>query len=176
MQKNFRRLLGCVGLAICVIAASPSAFADDKPACDQFSWPIAREREAFSSANLQTIRAGSPERALPEKGVALKLDPAAKVTYPVALERKPKNENSFGGVLTFASPAKPGVYQVTLSSEAWIDVIQNGKSVKSTAHSGKRDCPSVRKSVRFELQAAPVTVQLSDVSSDTINIAILSAE
>ncbi len=94
----------------------------------------------------------------------------------MALERKPKNDNSFGGVLTFASPSKPGVYQVTLSSEAWIDVIQNGKSLKSTAHSGKHDCPGVRKSVRFELQAAPVTVQLSDVPSDTIKIAILPAE
>jgi hypothetical protein len=174
MRKNFLRLMKCAGLA--VYLASPAAFADDKATCDQFAWPIAREREAFSAANLQTIRVGAPERALPEHGVALKLDPAANVTYPVALERKPKNENSFGGVLSFASPPKPGAYQVTLSGEAWIDVIQNGQPLKSTAHSGKRDCPAVRKSVRFELQAAPVAVQLSDVPSDTIKIAILPAE
>ncbi len=175
MQNNFCRLIGGACFAIC-LAAAPAAFAGEKPACDQFAWPITREREAFSAANLQTIRAGVPERALPEHGVALKLDPATNISYPVALERKPKNESSFGGVLTFASPTQPGTYQVTLSGEAWIDVIQNGRPLPSKAHSGKRDCPGVRKSVRFELQDAPLVVQLSDVPSETIKIAILPAE
>ena len=38
-----------------------------------------------------------------------------------------------------------GSYQITASAEAWIDVIQDGKSLASTAHGGKRDCPDVRR-------------------------------
>jgi hypothetical protein len=76
----------------------------------------------------------------------------------------------------FASPPQAGVYQVTLSDEAWIDVIQDGHFLPSKAHSGKKGCPGMRKSVRFDFQAAPIVLQLSDVSTDTINVAVLPAE
>ena len=40
------------------------------------------------------------------------------------------------------------------------------------AHTGRPDCTTVRKSVRFNLGAAPVTLQLSGAPNDTAKIAI----
>jgi hypothetical protein len=72
--------------------------------------------------------------------------------------------------------SKAGSYQVRASAEAWIDVIQEGKSLASTAHSGRRDCPDVRKTVRFDLQTGAVTIQVSGVDSKLIKLAIPPAE
>ena len=71
---------------------------------------------------------------------------------------------------------KAGLYQITASAEGWIDVIQDGKALASSAHSGRRDCPDVRKSVRFDLQTGAVTIQFSGVDSKFIKLAILPAE
>jgi hypothetical protein len=61
---------------------------------------------------------------------------------------------------------------VTLSQDAWLDVIQDGRYARSAGSSGRRDCPGLRKSVRFHLQAGPVVLQLSAVESSEISVAI----
>ena len=80
------------------------------------------------------------------------------------------------GSVVISSVPKAGSYQVTASAEAWIDIIQDGKALSSIAHSGRRDCPDVRKSVRFDLQSGAVTVQVSGVGSKLIKLAILPAD
>ncbi len=67
---------------------------------------------------------------------------------------RPKKPDTFGGVLEIDA-VEPGLYQITLSDDAWIDVIQNDAFVKSAAHSGRRDCADVHKSVRFQLGQGP---------------------
>ena len=62
--------------------------------------------------------------------------------------------------------------QVSLSSEAWVDVIQNGHSIVASDHSGDPNCPGLRKSVRFTLTAAPVTLEISNAPDDHVRIAI----
>jgi hypothetical protein len=44
--------------------------------------------------------------------------------------------------------------------------------VKSSAFSGATGCEGVRKSVKFELTAQPLTIELSGVPSDSIGIAV----
>lgn len=161
--------------AVCVLAA-PSAFAEETSPCQQFAWSIARESNAFSAPELRTVRSGTAEQAFAERGIALKLEPISNVSFPLPAERKPKHGGGFGGVLKLAGPPQAGLYQITISDEAWIDVIQDGRFLTSKAHSGKKGCPGVRKSVRFDLQAAPVILQLSDASTDTIKVAILPTE
>ena len=70
------------------------------------------------------------------------------------------------------APNKAGTYKITLSTEGWIDVEQNGQTVKSTAFSGAQGCEGVRKSVKFELAARPLTIELSGVPDNTIEIAV----
>ncbi len=79
-------------------------------------------------------------------------------------------------MLTFAPPAKPGLYQVTLSSEGWIDLVQEGKALDSADHSGVKNCPGLRKSVRFSVGAAPVTLQISGAPAASIKVAIRPVE
>ena len=41
--------------------------------------------------------------------------------------------DSRGAAVSFERPGKSGLFQVTLSAEAWVDLVQNGVRVKSTA-------------------------------------------
>ena len=170
----------CV-LAAALIAASSftaarTASALDSAAWDQFAWPVKREQALFASKDLQHVASGATLDSIPDHGVTPELLPHDTVPYALAPTRQPKIANSFGGVVVISNVSKAGSYQVTASAEAWIDVIQDGKSLASTAHSGRRECPDVRKSVRFDLQTGAVTIQVSGVDSKLIKLAILPAE
>ncbi len=75
------------------------------------------------------------------------------------------------GTLTLNIP-KTATYQVTISADGWIDVVQNGVAVKASAHTGDRLCLGLRKSVRFPLHAGPAIVQVSGAPENAIRIAI----
>jgi hypothetical protein len=162
--------LGAAGIA--PLWAAPQ----DPPACGEFAWPVAREIKLFRASAIEPVMSGAALGALPPTGVAVDLQPQVTVEYVLAPGRAPKTEDSFGGILTIANVAQAGAYQVTASEEAWIDVIQNGKALASTAHTGREGCPDVRKSVRFDLDAGPLTIQVSDAPSLQIKLAILPAE
>ena len=87
-------------------------------------------------------------------GYALTLAKDVKLPYPP--ERAP-GKDTYAAVVNVPK-LEPGLYQITLSGEAWIDVAQNGALVKSSDFSGQRDCPGVRKTVRFDLAAGPATI------------------
>ena len=98
--------------------------------------------------------------------------PLVDAKLPIAPERPPKSQNTFGGYIQIAAPAKADTYRITLSSPGWIDVVQDGHRVRSTAATGATGCEGVRKSVKFELGASPFTVQLSGVGANTIGLVI----
>lgn len=154
--------------------ASPNA-TNDKGAstCDRFAWPIAREKAWFEAKLLPTP---SGARAAEDaQGILLVLTPTKKFDFFLAPERQPRPDSFSGDVFIGGVPA-PGLYQVTLSDEAWIDVFENGTRLKSTAFTGVKDCPGVRKSVRFELTpGAPVTIQITNSAKDQIKVAIAPA-
>jgi hypothetical protein len=55
-------------------------------------------------------------------------------------------------------------------------VIQNGRYARSVGSTGRSDCPGVRKSVRLDLDAGPVVLQVSGVAPDTIAVTIGAVE
>jgi hypothetical protein len=61
---------------------------------------------------------------------------------------------------------------VTLSDEAWIDILQNGAFAKSVEHSGVKGCEGLRKSVRFAFEKGPLTLQLSGAPSTKLRLAL----
>ena len=71
---------------------------------------------------------------------------------------------------------KPGIYQVTLSEEAWIDVVQDDRYARSVGSTGRGDCPGLRKSVRLDLAAAPFVLQISGVTSESVAVAVGARE
>ena len=163
---------------IILIAASfllPLGAAQAQDGCDKFAWPLTHERTLFAATNKVAVKAGDTLPALPSAAVTLQLRPGNEVKFAMPPERKPKAEKWSGGTLHFPALAKPGIYQVTLSDEAWVDVVQDGRYARSVGHSGRGDCPGLRKAVRFELTAAPFVVQVSGAEVDTVAIAVGAA-
>lgn len=178
-------LFGCALLALlpaCAgaqeaapVPAAPVPAAPVPAACTAFDWPLMREMAWFEAPSLARLSSGD---ALPGAmpGAVLALKPSEEVAFPVPPSRKPA-AGSFGGVLTVPAPTRPGLYQITLSDEAWLDVSQDGRStLRPTAHTGKRDCPGLRKSLRFQLGTQPVTIEISNAKADGIKIAVAPAE
>jgi hypothetical protein len=162
------RLVGAVLATIvyCGIAEAQSP-------CDQFKWPVRREMDWLSSTKLFAVVSGAELAG--DGAFSLALQPMASVKYVVAPERQPKSFDTFGGFVTILAPSHSGTYQITLSEEAWIDVVQDGRSLASSAFSGNEGCGFVRKSVRFEIAAGPVIIQISGAGADHIAIAAAPA-
>jgi len=148
---------------IALLLATP-AFAQEQSGCDKFKWPIEKERALLASA-----AAADSGATITQPAVKLKLATDAKL--PHAATRPPKT-GSHAGFVNVAAPAKAGTYRVTLSAGGWIDVFQNGKEVKSGDFSGVTGCAGIRKSVKFDLAAAPYVIAITGVTADTVSVAI----
>ena len=160
-----------VVLLTCCALAAP-ALAGEPVGCDKFKWPLDKERAMLTSADTITVASGM-KLALPlPVAVIVDLLPLAAAKLPVAPERAPRQANSFAGFISVPAPAENGSYKITLSSEGWIDVIQADHFVKSGSHSGAMGCAGIRKSVKFDLAAAPFVVELSSVPANKVGIAI----
>lgn len=172
------RISGLLPVAVCtiVLAASSTAFAAETGGCESFAWPITTELQWLKATDSQPVASGAKLPVPPEKAISLSLEPMSAVSFPVAPTGRMKPEG-YGGVVTFDDlGSAPGSYQVTLQFKAWVDVVQNGKALKSTAHSGKSDCDGVRKTIRFDLDTGPFTVEVSNVKTDAIKFAIRKAD
>jgi len=164
-----------VGLAL--IATAAGARAEDAAGCKALAWPLDSERTAFASDKLESVDSGSARGAWKEQAFALKLAPQDGVAFKVPPGgRHPPTGKVFGGTLSFDAPEQAELYYVTLSSEGWVDVVQNGAGIRSDAHTSAKDCVGLRKSVRFPVGAFPIVLQVSGVPSDTIKIGIRPAQ
>ena len=152
-------------IAAAVVAIAAPAHAD----CEHFKWSVAKEKEWFASPS--PLPASSGEANV-NTGYTLVL--SRGLALPVAPERAPK-PNTFAAVVNVPK-LDAGLYQITLSAEAWIDVAQNGALIKSSDFSGQRDCPGVRKSVRFNLASGPATVEISNADEGNLMFAIAPAK
>jgi hypothetical protein len=161
--------------AIALLALLGSAHAADD-GCEKFAWSLARERAAFAAADKATIEAGETLAALPTGALVIRLQQGAQASFAMPPERKPRTEQWHGGMVRLPALAKPGIYQITLSDDAWIDVIQNGRYARSVGSTGRGDCRGVRKSVRLDLDASPVVLQVSGVAPNAIAITIGAVE
>jgi hypothetical protein len=156
---------------IAIFVAAP-ALADEPVGCDKFKWPLDKERATLNGTDLPKIVSGD-RAAFPIPFVTIvALVPYADAKLPAPPERVPKSPDTFAGFFQAPAPKQPGSYKITLSAEGWIDVTQSGNTVKSTAFSGALGCEGVRKSVKFDLAAAPFTVELSGVKTDSIKLVI----
>ena len=160
-------------VACAIVAPARAQSARQEPVgCDKFKWPIEKERLTLTGTDLPSVNPGQ-QVALPIPfGIIVALKPFADANLLAPPERKPKSPDSFAGFFEVAAPKKAGTYKITLSAEGWIDVVQEAHAVKSTAFSGALGCEGVRKSVKFELAAKPLTIELSNVPDNTIKIAV----
>jgi hypothetical protein len=159
-----------VVLAVCVSAAP--ALAQEPSGCDKFKWPLDKERATLTGSDLPKVASGSRLTWPLPFATTVTLLPFTEATLPLAPERAPKSNNTFSGFIEAPAPAQSGTHKITLSSEGWIDVVQDGQRLKSITATGATGCEGVRKSVKFSLAAAPFTVQLSGIEANSVGIAI----
>jgi hypothetical protein len=158
-----------------VLGLAPAWAADEPSGCDKFKWNIDRERAALTAPDRVKLVSGSEIAAWPSTGMTLALTTPTEARLPTPPERAPK-EGTFAGFTRFKPSSKPGIYTVSLSTGAWIDLVQDGHSLRPKAFSGATDCNGIRKTVKFELSASPFVLQVSGTKDNSISIAILPSE
>jgi hypothetical protein len=156
--------------ALCVSAAP--ALAQEPVGCDKFKWPLDKERATLTGSDLPKLASGSRIKWPLPFATTVTLLPLAEAKLLFPPERAPKSNNTFAGFIELTAPARSGTYKITLSSEGWIDVVQDDQRLKSIAATGATGCDGVRKSVKFELAAAPLTVQFSGIEASSVGVAI----
>lgn len=169
MRQDFAAVVAAAVFGF--LAASAHA---EEPACASFAWPLTRELALLDAKSLRSVELGATIRF--GEGVGVALRPMADVAFAAPPERLPKIPASFAALLRVEAPAKAALYQVTLSEEAWIDVVQDGARLRAGAFSGKTGCPGMRKTVRFDLSASPAVVQISGAAADRINVVVTPAD
>jgi hypothetical protein len=149
------------------IGLAGQAVAED--GCQHFAWSVEREREWFGDGFTATVESRS---ALPKDGVfSLRLQPVGTVIYLIPPERG--RDDGLGGIVTLEW-VTAGRYQVTLSSDAWVDAVQDDRRLPILASTRRDDCPGIRLSVQFEIaESSAITLQFGGATVRQLNIAVL---
>lgn len=158
-------------LVFLAMSVAQAVRAQEQRGCDKFAWDLTREQTSLRGKTLPVVVDGSTPTSAPV-AFTLQLVPADDAKLPKPPERMAKAATSSAGFVAFDAPPASGVYQVTLSAYAWIDLIQDDAYLKPVAFSGAIECPGVRKSVRFQLEAKPFVLQVSDVAASVIGIVV----
>lgn len=156
--------------AFCAFFPAGAALAEEPSGCDAFKWPIARDQAALAAEALPSLDDGGAIAYGAATTVRLASGGTVKFRQPP--ERAP-GPQTYGAVIELLAPPAPGVYRVSLSAGAWLDAIQDGVTLKPLAFSGARDCPHIRKTLKFQLSDKPVTIQISNVAGPTISVVVL---
>ncbi|MEH2473999.1 hypothetical protein V1281_004816 [Nitrobacteraceae bacterium AZCC 2161] len=158
-------------VALTLLGSVP-AWAAEPSGCDKFKWPIDRDRAALTSPDRPKLASGADITA---PAIMLSLLSPAAANLPTPPERAPK-DGTFAGFATLKTSPKAGIYTISLSSGAWVDVVQDGHILKPKAFSGATDCDGIRKTMKYELAASPFVIQISGATENAIGLAVLPSE
>jgi hypothetical protein len=162
-------------IALALLGAAPARAAEEPSGCDKFKWNIDRERAALTAPDRAKLASGAELANLPSTGLTLGLIAPAEAKLPSPPERAPK-EGTFAGFATFKNPPKAGIYTVSLSAGGWVDLVQDGHALKPKAFSGATDCDGIRKTMKYEIGASPLVLQVSGTKENSVSVAILPSE
>src|ERR1700741_1831233 len=171
---------GALLVAFLLVSLTPALFgpalaAEEPSGCDKFKWNIDHERTALTAADRAKLASGAEIAAMPSTGMILALRTPSEAKLPSLPERAPK-DGTFAGFTSFKTAPKAGIYTISLSAGAWVDVVQDGHLLKPKAFSGATDCDGIRKTMKYELAASPFVLQVSGAKENAISIAILPSE
>jgi hypothetical protein len=162
-------------VVLTLLAAAPAFAAEEPSGCDKFKWNIDRARAALTAPDRARLTSGGELAAVPAAAVTLALVAPADAKLPMPPERAPK-DGTFAGFTKIAMGPKAGSYTISLSSGAWVDVVQDRHFLKPAAFSGATDCDGIRKTMKYELSASPFLLQISGARENSLSIAILPSE
>lgn len=107
------------------------------------------------------------------KGYEASLLNTPKVAMPVQPE-KPGGSVAYAGLFAFTVETE-GAYTVALGTAAWIDVLEDGKSVEPTKFGHGPECTSIRKMVVFPLKPGTHVLQVSGNAAATLKLMVAKA-
>jgi hypothetical protein len=162
-------------IALLLLGAASARAAEEPSGCDKFKWDITQARAALTAPDRTNLNSGSELAAVPSTGVTLALVAPGDAKLPSPPERAPK-EGTFAGFANVKAVPKAGIYTISLSEGAWVDVVQDGHFLKPKAFSGATDCDGIRKTMKYELAATPFVLQVSGAKDKALSIAILPSE
>ena len=162
-------------IALALLSTALAFAAEEPSGCDKFKWNIDRERAALTAPDRVKLASGGELAALPPTGMTLALRAPAEAKLPSPPERAPR-DGTFAGVASFKSAPKAGIYTVSLSAGGWVDLVQDGHFLKPKAFSGATDCDGIRKTMKYEIAAGPLLLQVSGTREDAVSVAILPSE
>lgn len=76
--------------------------------------------------------------------------------------------NRYAGLAALDVP-KAGKLQVAMSSRAYADLVENGRTLRSTAH-GRANCGGVFKTVTFDVKPGRHVLQITDSQAGSIRV------
>jgi len=165
-------MLRGASVAALLLVSMAQAWAEEPSGCDKFKWNIDHERAALTASDRAKLESGAELTALPASGLILNLVALADARLPTPPERAPK-DGTFAGFARFTTAPKAGVYTISVSAGAWVDVVQGGHFLKPRGFSGATDCEGIRKTVKYELAASPFVLQISGSRENSISVAVL---
>jgi hypothetical protein len=162
-------------VVLALLGTAPAWAAEEPSGCDKFKWNIDHERAVLTAPDRAKLSSGAELASLPATGLTLALSPPADAKLPTPPERAPK-EGTFAGFASFKNPPKAGIYTVSLSAGAWVDLVQDGHALKPKAFSGATDCDGIRKTMKYEIGLSPFVLQISGARENSVSVAILPSE
>jgi hypothetical protein len=167
------RALGVL-VAVLSIAAFGARAEEAASACAHHKWSVEREAALLAHPR-EEAGSGAEWRAEEDGAFLLKLEALGEVVFQAPPEHAPSEPASSNGGVVRLTGLDSGLYEISLSEAAWIDVIQNGAFAKSEDHSSDPGC-AIRKAVRFRLEAGEAVLQLSGAAASSIGVVVMRVE
>jgi hypothetical protein len=95
--------------------------------------------------------------------------PANAVKLAVKGERPLKPGSTAG--LAALDVTKAGKLDVILSNATYVDLVRDGRTLKSTGHTDLKTCPGLRKAVAFDVVPGRYIVQLTNAPEKSVRMA-----
>ncbi len=147
-------------LAVVVLFFGTPAFAQTCPSPSGWDKPV------------RHLAARAPEmRFALATGISTQLELRAgkDVKLAAATDRKAKPGTSAG--LAALDVPKPGKLDVILSNGTYVDLVRDGRVLKSTSFAMPKDCAGIRKSVTYDVVPGRYIVQLTDAPARSVKMA-----
>lgn len=162
-------------IALILVIATPVAAPAAQQKCKGVVAAIPPELAAWKTRSKATAAvepAGlATARILPGEAVDAQLSPGAKVHFASWPTRAAEVEDN-AGLFAFGVDS-PGTYRVALGSGGWVDVLENGKAVASSAHGHGADCSGIVKMVDFPLKAGEHVLQIEGSREGAVGLLVV---
>lgn len=171
-----KRINLVLGAAVLGFAVTGNPAWADKKACTPGMYTLPADLSGWATPAVMTAARTPQDLSQSQieagKAVRLQLAPTPDLQF-VLRPNEPGGSVSSAGMVGFAV-AKKRTYRVMLGGRAWIDVVQNGHAVDSTAHHHGPECSGIGKMVDFTLDEGTAVLQLSGSGKKELTVMLVS--